>query len=247
MQLSNQTILITGGATGIGGALAQRFLEAGSEVIVCGRREDKLREARERYPRLRTLCCDVAQESERIALLERAIAEAPGLNVLINNAGIQRRGKLTEGPGDWSQVHEEIAINLEAPVHLAMLFVPHLKQQAHPAIINVSSGLAFTPMAGAAVYSATKAALHSFTMSLRLQVAPHGIDVLEVIPPAVQTDLGGAGIHIWGVPLDEFSDAVMQGLARGDAEIAYGTAEKGRTASRAEIDEAIRRMASLAI
>ncbi|HEX8736076.1 MAG TPA: SDR family NAD(P)-dependent oxidoreductase [Pyrinomonadaceae bacterium] len=241
MQLSNNTILLTGGASGIGYAFAERFLAAGSRVIICGRREDKLREAKEKHPQLQTRVCDVGDEAERIALFDWATSEFPRLNVLVNNAGIQRRVNLTEAE-DWQRTRSEIAINLDAPVHLSRLFIPHLLEQERPAIINVTSGLAFVPLANVPVYCATKAALHSFTMSLRQQLSATPISVIEVAPPAVDTDLGGAGLHTFGVPLDEFADAVFQRLPQGEQEIAYGTAQKASRASREELDEIFKYM-----
>jgi uncharacterized oxidoreductase len=242
MNLSGNTILITGGASGIGLALAERFLAHGSTVIICGRREDKLLEARQQHPGLHIRVADVAREADRIALTEWVQQAFPQVNVLVNNAGIQRRGSLTEMTETWSQYQSEIAINLEAPIHLALLFIPHLRQQQNPAIINVTSGLAFSPLAIAAVYSATKAALHSFTLSLRQQLRPTGIQVLELVPPAVQTDLGGPGLHTFGAPLAEFADAMLAGLARGEEEIGFGTSNINRQASRAELNEIFKRM-----
>lgn len=238
MQLSGNTVLITGGASGIGLALARRFVQSGSEVIVCGRRESALSEARSQLPALQTRVCDVAQASQRQALFEWAVQQFPRLNVLVNNAGIQRRLSLAQSgqTEEWEQTRQEIAINLEAPVHLATLFMAHLLEQSRPAIINVTSGLAFAPLAGVPVYCATKAALHSFTLSLRHQLAATPIEVTEIIPPAVDTDLGGVGLHTFGVPVDEFADAVMERLAMGDAEIPYGSAQKASRASREELD-----------
>ncbi len=139
------TILITGGAAGIGLALAERFLEAKNEVLLCARREEKLLEVRRKHPGVKTRVCDVALETDRVALYEWAVSESPRLNVLVNNAGIQRRGKLIEEKR-WGRVEEEIAINFHAPVHLAMLFLPHLLKQKQPAVLNLTSGLAFVPM-----------------------------------------------------------------------------------------------------
>jgi len=241
MDLATNTVLITGGASGIGLALAERFLAAGSEVIVCGRRAEKLREAEARHPRLQTRVCDVGEEAQRRALLDWAVAEHPALNVLINNAGIQRRVDLLQ-PEEWESSQSEIAINLEAPVHLAALFIPHLLAQARPAIVNVTSGLAFAPLARVPIYCATKAALHSFTLSLRHQLAGTPIQVIEIIPPAVDTDLGGPGLHTFGVPLDEFADATVARLAQGDLEIPYGFAEQSSRASRQQIDAMFQRM-----
>jgi uncharacterized oxidoreductase len=236
MNLATNTILITGGASGIGLALASRLQQAGSEVIICGRRADKLREAQEQHPGLHTRVCDLAQAADRVALAEWVRATFPRLNVLLNNAGIQNRFQLTEDTTDWEERQQEIAINLEAPIHLSTLLLPHLRQQASAAIINVSSGLAFAPAAFAPIYSATKAALHSFTLSLRHQLAATSVRVLEIVPPAVNTDLGGAGLHNWGAPLDAFTDSVLARLAAGEEEVGYGTSEESRLASRAELN-----------
>jgi uncharacterized oxidoreductase len=239
MNLSNNTILLTGGATGIGLALAKRLRAAGSEVIICGRRADKLREAQTQVPGLHTYECDVADAADRARLASQVQADFPMLNVLINNAGIQNRFQLADLPADlaaWEAQRQEIAINFDAPIHLAALLIPHLRQQREPAIINVTSGLAFAPMAGAPIYGATKAALHSFTMSLRQQLASTGIRVLEIVPPGVNTDLGGPGLHTWAVPVDDFADSIVARLAAGEEEVGYGTSEAIRLASRAEID-----------
>src|SRR6478735_1186590 len=230
MNLAGNTVLITGGASGIGLAFAERFLKAGSKVIICGRREEKLMEAQVRFPGLQTRVCDVASETDRIALFDWASQEFPDLNVLVNNAGIQLRTDLANTQLSWKEQQNEIAINFEAPVHLATLFIPFLKKQKDAVIINVSSGLAFTPGAFAPVYSATKAALHSFTQSLRYQLTTTPIEVIEVAPPAVQTDLSAPGLHTFGVPLEEFGDAVFEKLKSGEPEFGYGTSEMGRNA-----------------
>jgi uncharacterized oxidoreductase len=240
VDLSSNTVLVTGGATGIGLALAERFLQGGSRVIICGRREDRLRDAARRHPSLHVHVCDVESAPERVALRDWAVTKYPDLNVLVNNAGIQRRTGLTDNA--WEGVHQEIAINLEAPIHLALLFAPHLAGRRDAAIVNITSGLAFVPLVIAPVYSATKAALHSFTLSLRHQLASTPVRVVEIIPPPVDTDLGGPGLHTFGVPVNEFADAVMARLGQGDVEIAYGMAEKVSQASRTELDEAFRRM-----
>jgi len=241
MKMNGNTVLVTGGASGIGLAIAARFLAAGSRVLICGRRQDKLREAKRRHPDLQAFVCDVSSEAGRGQLWRWATAEFPQLNVLVNNAGIQHRIGLERGE-TWMQAEQEIATNLAAPIHLSMLFVPHLLGQANPALINVTSGLAFTPLARVPVYCATKAALRSFTLSLRHQLEKTPLQVIEIIPPAVDTDLGGPGLHTFGVALDEFADAVMQRLAAGEIEIAYGFAQKASQASRPELDEIFRRM-----
>lgn len=241
MKLESNTALITGGATGIGLALAERFLQAGSTVAICGRREDALKAAQAKHLQIITRTCDVANADERTALFEWAARELPALNVLVNNAGIQRRFAL-QGSPDWQEVHNEIAINLDAPIHLSTLFIPHLMKQPRAAILNVSSGLAFAPLAFAPVYCATKAALHSFTMSMRHQLAGTAVEVIEIIPPAVQTDLGGAGLHTQGAPLDEFADSIMAQLQEGKLEAAFGFSAQTSRASREELDATFQRM-----
>ncbi len=241
MDIAGNTILITGGATGIGLALAERFLQAGSQVIVCGRREEKLREAKARHPGLAVRVCDVADARERAALFQWVVEAFPRLNVFVNNAGIQRRVRLA-APEAWEAIRQEIAINLEAPIHLAQLFIPHLVRQERPMIINVTSGLAFAPLAGVPVYSSTKAALRSFTLSLRHQLSPTPIQVVEIIPPAVNTDLGGPGLHTFGVAVEEFVDAVIARLRAGDLEIPYGFAAQASRASRQELDAIFARL-----
>ncbi|ASB87392.1 SDR family NAD(P)-dependent oxidoreductase [Bacillus sonorensis] len=247
MELSGNTILITGGATGIGFAFAERFVKAGNTVIICGRRKNKLEEAKQALPGIITRVCDVADEAERLALFEWTTEHHPEVNVLVNNAGIQQRYNLlkTAAKNDWGRYNKEITVNLEAPLHLSMLFAPYFaEKQTNAAIMNVTSGLAFTPMAITPIYSSTKAALHSFTMSLRHQLSDTGVQVIEVAPPAVNTDLGGAGLHDYGAPVDDFADAIFKGLKEGKLEIGYGRAEKARLMSRDEIDESVAQMYS---
>jgi len=241
MELSGNTALVTGGASGIGLAIAQRLLAAGSRVIVCGRRASVLGEAAMSNPGLVTRVCDLAREGDRIALVEWLRASFPELNLLVNNAGIQRRLRLTE-PEPWRETRSEIAINLDAPIHLSLLLLPHLLEQPSAAIVNVTSGLSFVPMASAPVYSATKAALHSFTLSLRRQLAGTSVRVVEILPPAVNTDLGGPGLHTFGAPVEEFADAVMRRMAAGEEEIAYGSAEAAARAAHDAFDAVFERM-----
>ena len=243
MDLSNNTVLVTGGASGIGLAIAERFLTAGSEVIICGRRADKLTAAKVARPKLRTHVADASSALGRETLVEWIANEFPRTNVLVNNAGIQRRIRLADAE-PWEQSHDEIAINLEAPIHLSRLFIPHLLKQEHAAIINVTSGLSFVPLAAVPVYCATKAALHSFTLSLRQQLKDTPIQVIEIIPPAVDTDLGGPGLHTFGVNLNEFADNVMGQIQAGAVEAAYGFAEQASRASRDELTAIFQRMNS---
>jgi uncharacterized oxidoreductase len=243
MKIGGSTVLVTGGATGIGFALAQRLARAGSQVVVCGRREEALRAAKQKVPELETLVVDVGREADRAALAAQVVERFPRLNVLVNNAGIQRRARFADDAAPWSERREEIAINFEAPVHLTALLLPHLRKQPDAAVVNVSSGLAFVPAVFAPVYCATKAALHSFSVSLRHELERASVEVIEIVPPAVDTDLGGRGLHNFGVPLGEFTDAVMAALERGEREIGFGFSDQARNASRTELDAMAERMA----
>jgi uncharacterized oxidoreductase len=241
MDLSSRTVLITGGGSGIGLGLARRLRDAGSRVIVCGRRADRLREVEAAYRGIATRVCDLTLEADRLSLVAWAVAEYPTLDMLVNNAGIQRRVDLA-AEKDASGTRAEIAINLEAPIHLCSLAIPHLRRRPSAAIVNITSGLAFTPLARVPVYCATKAAFHSFTLSLRKQLEGTGIEVIEIVPPAVDTDLGGPGLHKFGVSVDALLDFVMPRLAGGEVEIAYGFAQQSSRASREELDRIFERM-----
>ncbi|HEY2420834.1 MAG TPA: SDR family NAD(P)-dependent oxidoreductase [Neobacillus sp.] len=244
MKLSGNTILITGGSAGIGLAFAERFIKAGNKVIVCGRREDVLHNVKEKYPSIDTRVVDVSIESERVALFDWVTEKYPEVNVLVNNAGIQQRFNVLKADTkeNWSYFNKEINTNIEAPVHLSMLFAPFFAKKEDATIVNVTSGLAFTPAMFAPIYSATKAALHSFTMSLRYQLTETSVEVIEVAPPAVNTDLGGVGLHNIGEPLDAFADGIFKGLEEGKKEIGYGTSVKALRMSRDEIDQQLANM-----
>jgi uncharacterized oxidoreductase len=221
MKKTGNTILITGGSTGIGLSLAVRFLEAGNRVLICGRRKDRLEEAEKAHPGLKTHVCDVSKQADREALYAYAVREFPGINVLFNNAGVMRFLRL-EGTQAWDAAADEIATNLAAPIHLSLLFAGHLAKQSDAVIINTTSGLSHVPMAAAPVYCATKAALHSFTLSLRHQLAGKAIQVIEVCPPHVNTDLGAPGSNGAGMDLKAYIDSVMAGLGKGEEEITTG-------------------------
>lgn len=241
MEFKANTVLITGGASGIGFALAERFVQAESSVIICGRREHKLKEAQSKYPQLDIRVCNVADPAERSALFAWVTETYPSLNILVNNAGIQQQIELQQKP-TWEMLDEEVAINLEAPIHLSTLFIPHLLKQKQPAIINITSGLSFVPKASVPVYCATKAALHSFTLSLRHQLSSTPISIIEIIPPAVDTDLGGEGLHTFGVPVNEFTDAIVGQLKMGSIEATYGFSAESSHATREQLDALFKQM-----
>jgi uncharacterized oxidoreductase len=216
MDLSNNTVLITGGTSGIGLAFAEEFLKAGSKVIVCGRRGNKLHEVREKRPDVVIRNCDVAVADERRELFNWVSKNYPDVNVLINNAGVQMLADMTTEV-DLTRVHAEVETNLVAPIHLSSLFAPYFKSKSSAAIINISSGLAFVPIAFMPVYCATKAAIHSISLSLRHQLKETAVKVFEIAPPAVDTELGhdrreDKSQSHGGLPVDDFIAEAMQAL-----------------------------------
>jgi len=226
MELAGSTVLITGGGSGIGYALARQLVSHDCRVIICGRRREQLEKARRELPELSSIECDVSSEAGRLSLFSRVTKKFPRFNILINNAGIQHRPPPFTQRQDWISHRTEIATNFDAPLHLSMLFIPHLLEQTHGAIINISSGLAFKPLSFMPTYCATKAALHSFTISLREQLKATPIKVVEVIPPIVKTDLGGKGLHDGGVHADDFANHVVKQLHAGQTEIGYGMTDE---------------------
>ena len=243
MEMSGNTILITGGATGIGYAMAGFFLDAGNEVIICGRREERLRDVQRGRPGLHCKVCNIADAAERESLAEWVSINFKKLKILVNNAGVQRDIDFSEGIAEYLAGDNEISVNLEAPIVLSGLFTPQLIGKKQAAIINVSSGLGFVPSARMPVYSATKAGLHAFSMALRHQLLPLGVKVFEVVPPAVDTELNPEGRAKRGnfraeLKPKEFVDSVMKGVKKDVFEIGYGMTEGFIRASRADLDAA---------
>jgi uncharacterized oxidoreductase len=189
MQLSGNTILITGGGSGIGLELAKELLGRRNTVIVTGRSKERLDQAKKRFPEIHVIQSDVSQPREIQALVEKVTKEFPELNILINNAGVMRTINLAVDKGSREDLTEEIDINLKGPIRMTQAFLPHLKAKPRAAIVNVSSGLAFVPLPISPVYCATKAALHSFTLSLRAQLKKTNVLVFELAPPATQTEI----------------------------------------------------------
>ncbi len=241
MKMSGNTVLITGGATGIGYALAESFLGLGNEVIICGRREARLREAQEKHPGLHTRVCDVSDEEDRRSLVAWATENFNSLNIVVNNAGIQRAIDFTGGIADFLDGESEIKIDLEAPIYLSAFFIPHLAGKKESAIVNVSSGLAITPAAVMPVYCAVKAGLHTFTRCLRFQLAKTAIKVFEVLPPAVDTELNmkyrQKRGREFGIKAEEYAAFVMKGLENDELEISNPAIEKLRIATMSDLDQ----------
>jgi uncharacterized oxidoreductase len=186
MKLSNRTILITGGSAGIGLAFALKFLELGNEVIVTGRRQAVLDQVKAKYPKLHAIQSDVAEPSQIAALAARVKADFPKLDVLMNNAGILLYKNLKSSAADLTGLMAEMNINVGGVVGMTSALIDVLKGNKGT-VINVSSGLAFVPLPAAPIYSATKAAIHSYTQSLRFQLEETGVEVIEIMPPAVKT------------------------------------------------------------
>lgn len=221
MKISNNKILITGGATGIGLGITERFIKENNMVIICGRRESTLKEVSDKFPSVITRVCDLSLANERDNLFNWISDNHDDINVLVNNAGIQQWISVDD-QDFFKRAKEEIAINIEAPLHLTSLFI-HLKSL--DTIINVTSGLSFVPLTKVPVYSATKAFFHSFTLSLRQLLKTKNIEVIEMIPPALNTDLGGKGLHDHAPPVSDFIEAVFEQLKQGKTELTFGFSE----------------------
>lgn len=205
MNLSGNTILITGGGSGIGRGFAERFHAAGNRVIIAGRRREALAEAIAANPGMEAMTLDIDDPAAISKFAEQAAGTYPDLNVLVNNAGIMRQERFDAETIDLADAEATITTNLLGPIRLTAALLPHLTRRPSAAIINVSSALAFVPLASTPTYCATKAAIRSFTQSVRFQLRHTGVRVIELIPPAVATPLlPGAepGPHI--MALDDF-------------------------------------------
>lgn len=245
MEVNGNTVVITGGATGIGLALAQKFVGLGNKVIICGRREYKLNEAKAKLPSIHVKKCDISKEDERKALYDWVSSNFKDVNMLVNNAGIQRTIDFRKGIEDLLNNEDEIEINLKAQIYLSAYFIPIFLRRKKAAIINVSSGLGFVPLARFPVYCATKAAIHSFSMTLRYQLRETPIRVFEVIPPTVfDTELKGKELEKaeWNVPSSEVADAVAKGLENNEYEIAIAMAKNYIKGSRSDPEQAFKNM-----
>jgi uncharacterized oxidoreductase len=210
MNLTGNTILITGGGSGIGRGLAEEFHKLGNQVIIAGRRRQALDETTAANPGMKSIPFDVESPAAIRAFAARAVAEFPALNVLINNAGIMRPENLLDQQSDLADAEATVSTNLLGPIRLTAALLPHLQKQTRAAIVNVSSGLAFVPLALTPTYCATKAAIHSYTQSLRYQLRGTAVEVIEIIPPKVATSLMNDADDPRAMPLGAFIAEVMQ-------------------------------------
>jgi uncharacterized oxidoreductase len=230
MKMHSNTILITGGTSGIGKGLAEAFHQKGNQVVITGRREDRLRAIAAANPGMGYFPMDIADPQSVHGTARKIIGEFPSLNCVFNNAGIQNRHDFASGqPLDDAAMLAEVQTNLLGLIRVTVEFLPQLKQQPDAVLLNVSSGLAFIPMAVFPVYCATKSAVHSFTLTLRQQLRSSRIKIIELIPPYVATELGGPSKPAPGalrqMPLETFIAETMKEL-EGDAdEIAIGGAK----------------------
>lgn len=231
MQMHSNTIFITGGTSGIGKALAEAFQRLGNQVIISGRREDRLQKICAANPGMRSFVLDVRNSEAIRSVAGKILAEFPALNCVFNNAGVQRRVELVPGkPIDDAALLDEVNTNLLGVIRVAAEFMPHLSKQANAILVNVSSGLAYVPLARFPVYCATKAAVHSFTLSLRHQWRAAGVKVVELVPPYVATELGGPTRTVVGggpspMPLGLFIEETLKDLESGGDEIVIGEAK----------------------
>jgi len=228
LETSGNTVLITGGGTGIGFALAEALVNRGNDVVICGRRLETLRAAKRRLPAVHIRVCDVSKRVSRESLIKWVTSRFKSLNILVNNAGIQRTVDFRKGGRDLPQADAELATNLAGPIHLSALLIPHLRKQKRSAILNISSGLAFTPLAVVPVYCATKAAIHAFSLSLRHQLRDTTVRVFEVAPPIVATQLAGrrdrpeeGGLTM---SAQEVAAGILEALEHNTHEVALGAA-----------------------
>jgi uncharacterized oxidoreductase len=210
MNSTGNTILITGGGSGIGRGLAEAFHALGNQVVIAGRRKEALDQTTAANPGMKSIQLDIDNSAAIRSFAAEVSAAFPELNVLINNAGIMRAENLLAQPDGLADAEAIVTTNLLGPIRLTAALLPTIRRQQNSTIVNVSSGLAFLPLALTPTYCATKAAIHSYTLSLRYQLRETSIEVLELVPPYVATDLMGGASDSRAMPLDRFIAEVMK-------------------------------------
>ncbi len=249
MKLTARTILITGGTSGIGLELARQLLERGNTVLVTGRDQAKIDAAEEELPGVKGFRSDVSDPGEIAALYASVIGRFPALDVLVNNAGIMRNLRLTE-EHDLMDVTREIETNLSGPVRMIQQFLPQLRGRPGALIVNVSSGLAFVPMPAAPVYCATKAAMHSLSQSLRVQLSGTGVRVVELAPPGTETALFRGEFAAEtkgqkGMEVRVLARKAIAGIEAGKVEIRPGLSSALKVMSRVAPEFMLRQMVKM--
>jgi short-subunit dehydrogenase involved in D-alanine esterification of teichoic acids len=224
MRLNGNTVLITGGGSGIGLALARAFADKDNKVIVCGRNTDKLEAARQENPHIDVLACDISSDQDQQRLVGHVTQHYPNLNILINNAGIQHNYTFSDGDDHAGRIENEVNINFVAHLKLIDRMLPFLMKRPSAAIVNVTSALALVPKQDAPVYCATKAAMHNFTKTLRYQMEDTSVKVFEIIPPLVDTEMT-AGSGSGKISPERLTMEALQGISSDNYEIRIGKAK----------------------
>lgn len=226
MKYSSSKVLITGGGSGIGLALAKKFLANDNTVIVTGRNLSKLQKVKAEFPNINIAQSDVTKVEDVKVLVKQMQNDFGGIDVLINNAGIMNLLDTGNESNDLDKQFNEIEINFNSPIRVLHYFLPQLKKSKNAVVVNVSSGLAYVPFAQSPVYSGTKAALHFWTKSIRPQLEPHGIKVIELLPPVVDTKLADdadlTDDSLTPMPPDKMADLFWKGYVKGKEEITPG-------------------------
>lgn len=225
MKLQNNTVLITGGSSGIGLEFGKVLLQSGNKVIICGRSAEKLAEAKRQHPAFITYVCDLSESSQCLDLARKIAENHSGLNVLVNNAAIVHKTSFSDDPQSLEKLAAELQTNLIAPIRLIHVLIPLLEKNRNAAIINITTGLVYVPRALYPFYNATKAALHSFTQVLRLQLKGKQIQVTEVMFPAVDTPWHRGNPPKIAIPASKAVAEMIRGLKQEKPEIRVGGAK----------------------
>ncbi|HKK09570.1 MAG TPA: SDR family NAD(P)-dependent oxidoreductase [Bacteroidales bacterium] len=237
MTKSQQIVLITGGSSGIGLALAKKFMENNNTVIITGRNIQKLEAVQRDFPPIQIFKSDVTDDAEVRILADDIEEKFGGIDVLVNNAGIMNLIDTGNENNDLQKQLQEIEINYNSPIRMLHYFLPLLKKSKNAVLVNVSSGLAYVPFAQAPVYSGTKSALHFWTLGIRPQLKPHNIKVVELLPPVVDTPLAhGADIaeddNLKPMPPEKLADIFWKDFKNGKEEITPGISKQLKLMSR---------------
>lgn len=225
MKMTGKSVLITGGATGIGLALAAELRARGNQVFICGRRADMVDAALRKVDGLRGMSCDVSDDDALVRLIETVKATAGGLDVLINNAGIQLQTDVSEGEGGFAPIESEIRVNLIAPIKLTMAALPLLLQSTGGMVVNVLSLLGVMPKPNAPGYCASKAGLYGFSKSLRIRLSDTPVKVIVVFPPLVETPMTATRAYRNLMPADVFARETLRQIEGGKLEVSVGQAK----------------------